>query len=155
MGSRARRWVIGSRRAAGLTCGLWMTSSGARGELLSVHGSSRAELAPWSTNQFGEEGKINTVSPTWSQGGNIFLLVLIICCLCEIDADIKSRPFVSEFLVVIAVWYMRYEVFFWIWGENLNQIPGIDIYLFLRLMITVPGLCDQVRKIFEHHPWAA
>lgn len=74
-------------------CGLWMTSSGAYREPLSVHSSSRAELAPWSTNQFGEEGKINTGSPT--QVGNIFLLVLIICCLCEIDANIKSSPFVS------------------------------------------------------------
>ncbi len=50
-------------------CGSWMTSSGARREPLSVRSSSRAELAFWSTNQFGEEGKINTGSPTWSQEG--------------------------------------------------------------------------------------
>lgn len=119
-------WELASNRAD--ICGLWMTSSRARRELLSVRSSSRAELAPWSTNQFGEEGKINTGSPTWSQGGNIFLLVLIICCLCEIDANIKSRLFVSEFPVIIAVWYMGHmKVFFCICGESLNQIPESDI----------------------------
>lgn len=90
-------------------CGLWMTSSGARRELLSVRSFSRAELAPWSTNQFGEEGKINTGSPTWSQGGNIFLLVLIIRCLHERDANIKRRPFVSECFAIIAVWYIGHS----------------------------------------------
>ena len=98
VGSPVGDWELASNRAD--MCGLWMTSSGARGELVSVQSSSRAELAPWSTNQFGEEGKINTGSPTWSQGGNIFPLVLIICCLCEIDANIKSKPFVSEFLLL-------------------------------------------------------
>lgn len=101
MGSPVGKWELASNRAD--MCGLWMTSSGACREPLSVRGSSRAELAPCSTNQFGEEGKINTDSPTWSQGGNISLLVLIICCLYEIDANIKSVPFVSEFLVIIAV----------------------------------------------------
>lgn len=88
-GSRVGDGELESNRAG--MCGLWMTSSGARGEPLSVYSTSRAELAPWSTNQFGEEGKMNSGSPTWSRGGNAFLPVLIICCLCEIDANMKSE----------------------------------------------------------------
>lgn len=53
VGSPVGDWEIASNRAD--MCGLWMTSSGARGELLSVCSSSRGELACWSTNQFGEE----------------------------------------------------------------------------------------------------
>lgn len=47
----ANRWVM---------CGLWMTYSGALRESVSKCSALRAELAPWSTNQFGEGGKINT-----------------------------------------------------------------------------------------------
>lgn len=118
VGSPVGDWEIASNRAD--MCGLWMTSSGARGELLPVRSSSRAELARWSTNQFGEEGKINTGSPTWSQGGTIFLVALIICRLCEKDANIRSRPFVSEFLVIIPVWYPghSWDVFLYLWNHS-------------------------------------
>lgn len=44
----ANRWVM---------CGLWMTYSRALGESVSKCCSLRAELAPWSTNQFGEVGR--------------------------------------------------------------------------------------------------
>lgn len=48
-------------------------------EVLSVRGSSRAELALWSTNQFGVEGWINTGFPTWSREWKIFLVVFCGC----------------------------------------------------------------------------
>lgn len=126
------------------------------GEPLSVHRSSWAELAPWSTNQFGEEEKINAGFPTWSQGGNIFLLVVIICCLCEMDAIRKREGYLCHgalLLLCCDIWD-TVEIFFCICRESLNQIPGRD-GSFLRLMITASGLCDHVRKIFEHRRWPA
>lgn len=47
----ANRWLM---------CALWMTSPGALGESVSKCSFLRAELAPWSSSQFEEGGKINT-----------------------------------------------------------------------------------------------
>lgn len=79
----ARWWLMGEMASNKADmCGLWMTSSGARRELLPIRRFSRAELALSSANQFGEEGKINTGSPTRSHGGDVLLVVLTICSSC-------------------------------------------------------------------------
>lgn len=78
-GSWAHHGLIGRLRATGHTRGVHgRRLLGLTGELLSACHSLRAELACWSFNQFGEEGRISTGSPTWSQRRkSLFVLLLI------------------------------------------------------------------------------